>query len=197
MRVRFNLLLLAFASITATSCKKDSLNDSSNLKAGYYPNNTGSFWEYRRYDSISNSADTVTVRIKSTILKNGKLYSVWTYEKSDVVFDTAFVYTSKDSVIISGFNNFFSSKILLLPYKINSRWSSSGMSRDTSIVEGTARIDSFETYKLSRQIFGIDLSLYDTEWLTPDVGIIREDITEFSIIRSKNESWRLIAFSIK
>jgi hypothetical protein len=190
-------LLFAFACLFAISCKKDSLNDSSNLKTGYYPNTIGSFWEYRRFDSISNSADTVIVRIKSNVFKSGKLYSIWTYETANAIFDTSFVYTSKDSVIISGSNNFFSSKILLLPYRINSKWSSSGMSRDTSIVEGTAVIDSFDTYKLSRQIFGIDLSMYDAEWLTPYVGVIRENISEFSIIRSKNESWQLIAYSIK
>ena len=197
MKVRFILLLLAIACIATTSCKKDPMNNTTNLKAGYYPNSIGTFWEYRRYDSISHSADTVIVRIKSNIVMSGKLYSVWTYEKSDVVFDTSFVYSSKDSVIISGSNNFFSSKLLLLPYKINSKWSSSEISRDTSTVEGTAMIDSFNTYKLSRHVFGIDLSLNDAEWLTPYVGIIRENISEFSIIKSKNESWRLIAFSIK
>ena len=198
MKIRFHLLLLVIICTLTYSCNKDSMNElSNNSSQAYYPNTIGSFWKYQRIDSIANSIDTITISIKSSVLINGRKYKVWTYEKANTVFDTAFIYTSKDSVIISASSYFYSPKVLLIPFRINEKWSSSGMPRDTSDVLGTTVINNFETFKLTRQVFGIDVSLYDVEWIAPYIGIIREDISEFSINKSMKESWKLLTYSVK
>jgi hypothetical protein len=194
MKIKLWILLVTFSGILLSCCNKDMLNDA---KIGYFPNDVGSYWEYQCFDSISSISDTIFVRIKSTVHENGKIYSVWTTEKSSIIFDTALVYTSQDSVIIRGSTIFYSEKIILLPYKLNSKWNSSGTMGDTSIVEGTFTIDALETFKISRRVFGIDLSLDDMEWLAPYVGIMRKNIKEFNIIKPINESWNLIDYSVK
>jgi hypothetical protein len=194
MNIKFWILLLTVSSMFMTFCKKDVMNDPG---IGYFPNGIGSYWEYQRFDSISGISDTIFVRIKSTVRVNGKIYSVWTTEKSSMVFDTVQVYTSQDSVIFRGSAIFYSEKIILLPYKLNSRWNSSGTMGDTSFVNGTFTIDDLETFKISRRVFGIDLSLDDIEWLAPYVGIMRRNIKEFSIFKPTNESWILIDYSVK
>jgi hypothetical protein len=194
MKINLWILLVIISSILLSCCNKDMLNDP---KIGYFPNAVGSYWEYQRFDSVSSILDTIFVRIKSTIQEYGRVYSVWTTEKSSIVLDTVLVYTSQDSVIFRGSTIFYSEKILLLPYKLYSKWNSSGMMGDTSFVEGTFTINALETFKISRRVFGIDLSLDDIEWLAPYAGILRKNIKEFNIIKPMNESWILIDYSVK
>jgi hypothetical protein len=192
------LLLLAFVGLVMSFCKKETLLKSTdNSKALYFPNGVGSYWKYHRYDSITGTSDTIIVTIQSTVLKNGKTYSVWTYKKSPVVYDSAYVYCTKDSVVFMGTNFQFVENIILIPCTIHSKWNPSGMLGDTTFVIGQEKIGLLETFKLNHRIFGIDVSMNDDMWLAPNIGIIKEDIKEFNILKPKNESWQLIDYSAK
>jgi len=198
MKKQFWIILLFFTGFAMTSCNRDFLtNEAGNSQNEYFPNNPGTYWKYYRFDSISHSSDILCIRIKSTVLKNGKMFKVWTYENSSMVLDTSYVYTSQDSVIVMDSNILFSPKVLLLPYTLKSKWNSSGMTGDTTLVVKKEKIDNIETYLTQRRIFGIDISLKDEEWLAPYVGLVKENIKEFNLVRPRNESWILLEYSIK
>ena len=198
MKTNLWILILVISSLLLTFCRKENTNNSvDNSTIGYFPNGVGSFWEYARFDSITNHSDTIFVRVKSTVLKNGKNYSLWTYEKSSMVLDSALVYASQDSVIMLGPDNFYSPKIILLPYTLHNKWNSSEIQGDTSYVEAQYLLESLQTFKIIRRFFGVDLSWNYDEWLAPHVGLIKENIKEFNLLRPKNESWMLIDYLVK
>jgi hypothetical protein len=192
------LFLMVSAGFLLTQCRNDLLvNSTNNSNAGYFPNGVGSYWKYQRYDSIGHTSDIVTVRIRSTVLKERKTYSVWTYEKACTVFDSVLVYTSQDSVVMIDSQMLYGKKVILIPYTVSSKWNSTGIMGDTSLVTGQEISGNIGTYKIVRRIFGIDVSLNDDEWLAPYVGMVKATMKEFSVVRQVNESLELVDYSVR
>ena len=195
LRLTILLVLLGF---TMTHCLKDENNYVVYYpRPAYFPNCVGTVWKYLRTDSIKNITDTILVRVKSNVMNNSRPYSVWTYEKSSVVFDSVYVYTHRDSVIITGSHIYNSKKVLLLPYRLNSKWNSSGYTGDTTVVSSIERVDHFDAFKIIRHDFGVDLSVNDVMWMAPHVGLIQENIREFNLVQPRHEFWRLISYRVR
>jgi len=192
-------ILLVLLGFMMTQCLKDEniYYYAYNPQPVYFPHHVGSVWKYLRTDSIKNTSDTVLVRVKSYVHNTSRPYAVWTYEKSAMVFDSVYVYTHRDSVIITGPHVFHSKKILLLPYRLNFKWNSSGSAGDTTIVSSIERVNHHDAYKVIRRDAGIDLSVNDVMWLSPYVGLVQENIGEFSIVQPRHEFWRLISYRVK
>ena len=193
------LTLLVLIGIVMTHCLKDENNNyyTYNQRPDYFPSNVGTVWKYLRTDSIKNVTDTVLVRVKSNVRNTSRPYSLWTYEKSSVVFDSIRVYIHRDSVIYTGPHIFNSKKVLLLPYRLNYKWNSSGNAGDTTVVSSIERVDHIDAYKVIRHDFGVDLSVNDVMWMAPNIGMIQENIREFNLVQPRHEFWRLISYRVR
>jgi len=192
-------ILLVMLGFMMTQCLKDENNYyyAYNHRPDYFPHDVGSVWKYLRTDSIKNASDTILVRVKSYVHNTNRPYAIWTYEKSKVVFDSVYVYTHRDSVIFTSPHIFLSKKILLLPYRLNSKWNSSGNVRDTTVVSSIERVNHFDAYKVIRRNMGVDLSVNDVMWLVPHVGLVQENIKVFNLVGPSHEFWRLISYRVR
>ena len=91
-------LLILTIFIQTNSCKKTSIVALYNTE---FPNNIGTNWKYKVYDSINSILDTITIKIIGTTnLDNGDAASIWSINSLLNGTDTNYVTNKSDGIRI-------------------------------------------------------------------------------------------------
>ncbi len=198
----FPSCLFFFIILTSQNCKKHNEPILYNTE---FPNNIGTFWKYKVYDSISTINDTLTITIVGTTnLNDGKVVTIWQnkYQTRIPNTDTSYIYSGSEGIYFY-FNKTIQSlyKIYKFPLTIGNYWLGNYV-KDTIKVTSKSSINTLagsfsETYTLTRTArFFPNGSLFEQELFKPNIGLL----TSLQINNSgsySNENWELFSYLIK
>ena len=198
----FPSCLFFFIILTSQNCKKHNEPILYNTE---FPNNIGTFWKYKVYDSISNQIDTVIITVQNkTILNNGLEATVWLIESLVNLNDTNYVTNNSDGIKI------YKNKIVSAPYikkyefplKVNKKWvninlldtSKVILSINTNIIAG----NFIETYLIRREYYSFPGFNYykEEDYFVNNIGLIKRRLFENSLGTFKNQTWELLSYQI-
>lgn len=199
-------LLSIFISTLTSSCKKSPTTAPPVAYNTEFPNNIGTFWQYKLYDSFYNRIDTVTIKVvRQTTLDNGEPASEW--QVTSLYDPTATHYVTNKSDGIRIYNSTISStgalKKYLFPLSIGSTWTTR-YNIDTNRVTQAGSISVIagnfsNAYRINRDVVLLPgyNPIKEDEWFVPNVGMVSRYYFEIGpgyIIKNK---WELLNYSIK
>ena len=189
------MILISVITVILSSCEDQDINDQSN-DSDYFPNTIHSNWKYERFDSLTNSIDTIHVSITGDTLISNDIYKIWNYKYSDRN-EKLYVSQSNDSVII--FNTLIGrfDQIYIIPFEIGLGWINPDYHFDTSYVSKIQNLSIDEiTYQdvvlIERSAFCCNDYLIEKIWIKPKIGLIKLERKHFILGPYKNETWKLI-----
>lgn len=188
--------------INATSCKKPKTIQSYNTE---FPNNEGSWWKYKVYDSVYNQLDTVTINVLGkTKLVDGTDVSIWSIKSLINGNDTNYVSNKSDGIRIYPFNtqNAPVIKRYLFPLNVGDKWIT-GNILDTNKVtlQGsiTTLAGTFTGFRINRNVVippGLN-RIIEEEWFVPNIGMVSRYYNELSGGSGAVKKWELVSYLIK
>ncbi len=202
------LLIPILFSVTillqSSSCKKPKSDPIKPVYNKEFPNNTGTFWKYKIYDSIYNIVDTLTVIVGSdTKLNNGLETRIWeTKSWYHNTTDTDFVNSSAEGIKI--YENRFSTnfkKNYVFPLAVGKTWVGSFTGEVYTVssknlvvlIAGTFN----DCFNIKRNWRFSSQQVKESEWFLPNLGLIKKSIDEIDLGYFNNQEWELYSYSIK
>jgi hypothetical protein len=197
------LQLFGIILLSGSCSKSHTLPQSYNTG---FPNNLGTSWKYKIYDSVNNQTDIVDITvIGTTKLDNGQDAAIWKVASLLFGVDTNYVTSLQDGIRIytNKLNTAYPSKRYIFPLSVGNSWTSQS-SFDTSKVVTKSAIFSMagifnEGYKIVRDFRtypGFNHTI-EEEWLVPDIGMVSRYYYEVSTGSVQKEKWDLISYIIK
>lgn len=194
-------LLIIYLLSASSSCKKTPPIEFNKE----FPNSIGTWWKYKVYDSVTNTIDTITIKIVgNSRLNNGTNVKIWQINSlnSYKPVDTNYVYSGSDGIKMY-YNKTLQSfyKAYKFPLEVGNYWIGT-QPKDTSKVIGESNISVIsgtfnDTYVIERKIQYIPNGfLYEKEYFLPNVGVITR-VHELLSAEYYSQYWELVAYSIK
>lgn len=186
--------------IVLSGCTKE--DECSRLSEEYFPNQTGNWWIYERFDSLSMEKTSLKVEIvRDSVWKDGLTYKMWTFNKSNI-YDTLYVRTTADSVIFFRYLEGFPEEVMLIPLSVGLSWehpewvrdSTRVLSRDTVVVNINAFTDA---YRIRRQLFAFNDYRTDYRWFVPHLGIVKLVNWHYLFGWISKENWMLESYEVR
>lgn len=200
-------LLIGFAILTqSNSCKKSKPIIAEPIYNSEFPNNIGTFWKYKVYDSVSANLDTVTIKvIGKANLDNGEPAIIW--EITSLYNTTTTNYVSNKSDGIRIYNSAISStgalKRYLFPLILGSNWTTRSTIDTNKVVQvGTINVIAgtfINGYRIKRDVVippGFN-PIKEDEWFVQNIGMVSRYYFEIGpgyVIKNK---WELLSYLIK
>lgn len=192
------IIIISVLTYLFTSCGRHDIDID---KTDYFPNTIGSYWKYERFDSLTNTLDTLTVSITGDTLISDEAYKIWIYKYHDRL-EKKYVLQRNDSIIIYKIPIERMDQLYIVPFDIGHGWINPDYHVDTSYV---SKIESIlideHTYQnvalIERSAFGPNEYLTEKIWIKPQVGLLKLEINHFILGPYKNETWKLIEKDIK
>jgi hypothetical protein len=196
--------LFALAIILqSNSCKKN--NTTTPVYNTEFPNNIGTWWKYKVFDSIYYRLDTVTINIVgNTKLDDGTDVSVWAIKSLLNGNDTNYVSNKSDGIRIYQFIRAANGAIkkYLFPITVGSKWIT-GNILDTNRVTQQGSISviagTFNGYRINRDVNippGLN-RIIEEEWFVPNIGMVSRNYAEFGTGGIAAFKWELVSYFIK
>lgn len=200
-------LLIGFAILTqSNSCKKSKPIIAEPVYNSEFPNNIGTFWKYKVYDSVSANLDTVTIKvIGTTNLDNGDPVSIW--EITSLYNPTILNYVSNKIDGIRIYVNKLSSaspfKKYIFPLSVGSKWITYNildtnkvtLNTQIAVIAGTFS----NAFRINRDVIippGYN-PIKEDEWFVQNIGMVSRYYFEIGpgyVIKNK---WELLSYLIK
>lgn len=204
-RINFKNLLTLFLPligflILISSCKQNPAQPPSAKPTDYFPNQIGNTWIYSFYDSVTNNADTVTIKITGeTTLPDNKRATIWQRKFSNYT-DTFLVSIYADTVRIIPKQNIYVEWIntkFIFPLYVGLKWVGDFI-RDTCMVveksSYTVPAGSFtNTFRIDEWWMGFNDYGAKSIWFVPKVGIVKVRTIRFLV---SNENWELLSYNV-
>ncbi len=196
-KIVFLVLLL---SIVLNSCKKpDIINEIPGV--AYFPNETGNYWQYQRFDSLTNITDTFVVRITGEINLNNETFHTWEYQYPE---DTLFyrVTLRNDSVFMINDVSGMVETTYLLPFEEGLGWTTPNIGFDSSYVSGFQNVViDLTVYKnvavIERSIAGFNEYSSQESRFKPYLGLVTKNLEATRFTSIQNETWKLIGYNLE
>lgn len=187
-------LILVLVSIIISCEKQDTIENKGNTD--YFPNSTGSYWKYERYDSLSSTIDTLTVLISGDTLISDIPFKIWNYMYNDGL-ENLYVRQSNDSVIFFNIYLDRTYQLYMIPFEPGNGWINPDYPYDTSYV---SKIEDIvidgKVYQdvavIKRTAFCCNDYLIEKIWIKPQFGLLKLERNHFILGPYKNETWKLI-----
>ena len=194
-------------------CNWQTVQPNAQVKT-YFPNKTGSSWQYEVYDSsrIRDHAGfprsyNVTVTIAGTkIMADGRPASIWLYQYpwgEDTGYlridgDTVKVYDQVYSATARGL--LFPRQVWLPPFKLNDRWAGKLLYTDSfHIVDQSAVMTPAQTFTGCFTIYhyyrGPNIEYKDRYWFKPYTGMVKIYYHQYSLGILSVQLWQLKKYS--
>lgn len=196
------LLLIIYLSSTSSSCKKSTTIPSPEE----FPNSIGTWWKYKRYDSISNKLDTVIIRVISKEkLDNGDDATVWSINSLVNTVDTNYVSIKYDGIRIfpNKLITAYPIKRYVFPLKVGNSWVTQNILDTNKITEkGAVSVSAGtfpEAYRINRNTReppGLFI-IKEDEWFVPKVGMVYRNYSSFGTPGVEHKVWELVSYEIK
>lgn len=201
------IILLLFGN-QFVSCKREPTNikhlTSIQInKIEGFPSSIGSYWEYLRYDSLSDSGDidTILVKIVGDTIFNGKVALVQKtkyYKRNRIYYD--FITIGNDTVkIFEQLSPPVCTREIVFPLEVGKGWKQNTY-HDTSTVLDKVPITTFaghfpNSYLIKESWQDAD-SFYECYiWFVLNIGIVKDNYRGYIWGRA-NSTWELIDYYI-
>ncbi len=197
-------VLFAFAILLqSNSCKKNNTTPVYNTE---FPNNIGTWWKYKVFDSATYLLDTVTINvIANTKLNDGTDVSIWAIKSLINGNDTNYVSNKSDGIRIYHFKfdlNNSPFKKYEFPLNVGKYWITRytidtnriTLQGSISVIAGT-----FNGYRINRDVNippGLN-RIREEEWFVQNIGMVSRHYNELSGGSGENKKWELVSYFIK
>lgn len=194
------LFLLLLPAVTMVSCKKPQIiNEPPGV--AYFPNETGNYWQYERFDSLTNTTDTFFVRITGEINLNNETYHTWEYQYTDDTIDYH-VTQRNDTVFMINTQSGMVETTYLLPFEEGLGWTTLNVGYDTSYVSGFQNVViDYSVYQnvavIERNIAGFNEYAAEVSRFKPYLGLVSKSLQAMRFTMLQNETWRLIGYNLE
>lgn len=171
-----------------------------------FPDDVGQWWRYATYDSLTESADTITVTVKGKLppLSRDIPMTVWEIRSDaadSAIVDTLFVADQSLGMIVSG-DTLFTGEVqdfFRFPQAVGRTWGMDFIVPVPDVVEKkpiSVAVGDFETaFRNVTPGSGLnDYWLGDT-WLAPHVGIVKRRFKRDGLGSVLHFTWELIDYS--
>lgn len=171
-------------------------NECPKLSDQYFPNQTGNWWIYDRYDSLAMQQTTLRVEIvRDSVWKDGHIYKMWVFSKTNL-YDTLYVRTSEDSVLFFRYLEGSPEEIMLVPLSAGQSWVHPVWVRDSTwVLSKDTVVVSLETftnaYRIRRRLFAFNDYRTDDRWFVPNLGIVKLENWHYLFGWISKENWYL------
>lgn len=200
------LIPILFAITTlgqSNSCKKTpKMQPTFNTE---FPNNTGTWWKYKMYDSVNLQLDTITINVVGTTkLDDGTDVSIWAIYSLLNGKDTNYVSNKSDGIKIYHFKTTTATPIkkYLFPLNVGSKWITYNI-LDTNQVtqQGSIAVIAgmFNGYRINRDTRippGLNI-IKEDEWFVPNIGMASRYFFSYSVTGLVSKKWELVSYFIK
>ena len=199
-------VLFAFAIILqSNSCNKPKTTPTPVYNTEF-PNNAGTYWKYKIFDSLNYQLDTVTINIVGkTKLNDSTDVSIWAINSLLNGTDTNFVSNKSDGIRIYHFRSDLAInpiKKYMFPLNVGNYWVTR-YTIDTNRVtlQGSISIlaGTFSGYRINRNVLippGYNL-IKEEEWFVHNIGMVSRYYLEIGSGYARKEKWELVSFLIK
>ena len=197
----YKLLPVIIIPLLLSACENSTENNPPPDNTTTFPNKVGDQWIYAIHDSLTNTIDTITVKIVGTTTGNGKELTVWA-RKSNIYNDTLYVYTDSSAVYYytDPYPNVIDHKIEF-PLEVGKYWKNPDQISDSSIVKNIEPVTVpsgiySEAYLIDRNWGGFNVYGFSKTWFVDNVGIVKmyRRIQGFDNIK---ETWELLSYTVQ
>ncbi len=194
------IIVISVFTYLFSSCEKQKIDIDKN-EIDYFPNTIDSYWKYERYDSLTNTLDTLTVSITADSLISDNNYKIWEYKYNDRL-EKMYVLQSNDSIKIYKTPLEQIDQLYIVPFDMGKGWINPDYKVDTSYISKiTSILIDENTYQdvalIERNAYCCNDYLTEKIWIKPQIGILKLEIKHLILGPYKNETWRLIEKDIK
>jgi len=195
------ILLITYLLTTSSSCKKTPIIEFSKE----FPDNIGTWWQYKVYDSIYNTLDTVTIRVIGYgKLDNGDNATVWAIHSILNGADTNYVTNKSDGIRIfpDKLTTAYPDKRYLFPLVVGNKWITQNIldtNRVTqkgsiSVVAGTFS-DGYRIQRNTMEPPGLYV-IQEDEWFVPNIGMVYRNYGWYGTPGVFHKTWELVSYHI-
>lgn len=197
--IYFPLLVLL---ISFTACKKSG-SGSSSMSISEYPLKVNNQWTYKVTDSVSNTTDTVVLKITASRTQGDTTWWYCNVYKHNMVIDTP-VYIQTSTTIgfaNSSYTEFSPDFLIDFPVSNNNAWMPSALITDTavaSLLSGPVMVGGrnySNVYVISRSYYMVDFSFRQSIYISRGIGLIAENYTIMPFGPLVRKSVELISYS--
>lgn len=195
-------LFLIYLLPNVSSCKKCAIIELNRE----FPDNIGTWWKYKVYDSIYHTLDTVTISvIGHGKLDNGDNATVWAINSLLNGPDTNYVTSKSDGIRIYP-GKLTSAPVIkryVLPFNVGAKWITENI-LDTNRVTGKETIsvvagtfsDAYRIQRHTKEFPGLFI-IDEDEWFVPDIGMVYRNYSWFGTPGVFHKTWELVSYQIK
>ena len=170
-----------------------------------FPNNIGTWWKYKVFDSLYYRLDTVTINVVgNTKLDDGTDVSIWAIKSLLNGNDTNYVSNKSDGIRIYKFKqaSYGIIKKYLFPMTVGSKWITSNI-LDTNRVTQQGSISviagTFNGYRVNRDTRippGLNI-IKEEEWFVQNIGMVSRLYYTYDVTGIEHKKWELVSYFIK
>jgi len=189
---------VGFTLLSFSGCKRNNIPN--------YPYNIGSKWVYSVYDSIMQRNYTETVEITGTTqLNNGTNVKVFKHTFSLNKDSATYLYLMENADTltflqdISGNYN-LTDRRYVYPIIVGNQWLGVSNIDNYNVVSDeqvTVPSGNFNTFKITRNLSVTNYYLWETEWYSPSIGMIKLERREYDFGWTANKNYQLISYQLK
>lgn len=201
-RVLTFTLLIIYLFTTSSSCKKTKIF-RYNIE---FPDNVGTWWKYKVFDSIYYTLDTVTIRVIGIgKLDNGDITTIWAISSLLNGVDTNYVTDKMDGIRI------FPGKLItapvikryVFPLEVGNKWVTQNILDTNRVTErGSINVlagtfsNGYRIQRNTREPPGLYV-IQEDEWFVPNVGMVYRNYGSFGTPGVESKIWELVSYQIK
>ncbi|MCB0282723.1 MAG: hypothetical protein KDF60_09110 [Calditrichaeota bacterium] len=191
--MKYFILATLFLTVISCSESTETYQDPITYLADF-PQGSGSYWVYAYYDSLTSTADTVTVSIENHTAENTKL---WKYTYTDHT-DSLYVKTSGDTLKMSQDSAVeFPRTVIIFPLEKGKSWMHYIYTDSVSAVQDINVLgESKDAFILNENWGAFNDYGQIKRWIVPNLGIVKIRHTGWSF-GTANNTWDLLDYHIQ
>ena len=206
--VRFLFWLLVITvGIVLVGCSESDKAEITGPEAVFsidqFPMKVGTQWTYSVHETISDTHDTITIGIIDTTTVFDEPATIWVSVGRDYDPGLQFVTVVGDTVKFYCDRCAVPHRMFVFPVEVGNSWgfsSSFGAENCAVLPDTTINVSAgnYNTATVSQVLIPIqlDLVLYSTTWLAPDVGVVRYELKSGFRIADTWTIWELLEYNI-
>lgn len=201
-KIFYFILLMIYLVSTSSSCRKTPVIQLNSE----FPDNIGTWWKYKVYDSNYHILDTVTIRvIGHSKLDDGENATIWAINSLWNGPDTNYVTSKSDGIRI------YSGKLTtapvikryVFPLEVGDKWITQNINDTNRVTEmGTISVlagtfsNGYRIQRNTREPPGLFI-IKEDEWFVPNVGMVYRDYGSYGTPGVVSKLWELVSYQIK
>lgn len=200
---KYHLSLLLFLFIVGCKPEKDPIIVNQFTKDDF-PIAVGNWWKYKHTDFLSNTTDTILLRVISlqTNTTSSKEYTCIVEEFGQVV-DTAKLILGDSTIAYNSYNpnySYFGDFFMTAPFKVDSKWANSIYNDSTTVISYSEGVKyngvPYNVFFLKRTVSSINYHVVQTISVAKGIGIIEHVFNYREMVPIQSQNLQLIDYHL-